>query len=227
MRRKFSRRSASFPVSARSRPVTPNPQPDVQREKAALRRQALARRRATDDRQQLGERIADALLELPEFKAARTVMFYVSFRSEVPTRGPISAAIRADKRVLIPYCVGDRLELFLLKDFGELAPGTLGILEPKAELRDLPGKRGDASQLDLIVVPGLAFSRRGDRLGHGAGYYDKFLQELRPEVPLVAVAFECQMFARIPTEPHDVPIHKIVTETAVYECRPHLGSERN
>ena len=198
--------------------MKPDPQPDVQQEKAALRRDALARRRAIDDRKQLGERIADSLLELPEFKAARTVMFYVSFRSEVPTHGAISAAILAGKRVLIPYCVGDRLQLFLLEDFAELAPGTLGILEPKAELRDMPGKRGDPNRLDLIVVPGLAFSRQGDRLGHGGGYYDKFFRGLRPDVPLVAIAFECQIFARIPTEPHDVRVHKIVTETAVYKC---------
>ena len=74
------------------------------------------------------------------------------------------------------------------------------ILEPKAELRSLPEKRFMPEQLDLVMVPGVAFDRSGGRMGHGFGYYDKLLQHARPDAPLVALAFECQLFPEIPTQ---------------------------
>ena len=91
------------------------------------------------------------------------------------------------------------------------------ILEPKAELRDVPGKRIDVKELDLIMVPGVAFDARGARMGHGFGYYDKLLEHARPDTPLVALAFECQIFPEIPTHAHDVFMDKIITEKAIYQ----------
>jgi 5-formyltetrahydrofolate cyclo-ligase len=74
-------------------------------------------------------------------------------------------------------------------------------------------------ELDLVVVPGVAFDRAGGRMGHGKGYYDKLLEHARPDTPLVALAFECQLFPEIPAEAHDVFMDKVVTEAAVYEGR--------
>jgi 5-formyltetrahydrofolate cyclo-ligase len=71
-------------------------------------------------------------------------------------------------------------------------------------------------QIDLIIVPGVAFDRDGSRLGHGLGYYDKLLARARPETLRVALAFDCQIFPTLPTAPHDVPMHVIVTERAIY-----------
>jgi 5-formyltetrahydrofolate cyclo-ligase len=90
------------------------------------------------------------------------------------------------------------------------------ILEPKNELRELAAKRVDVKELDLIMVPGVAFDRRGARMGHGFGYYDKLLEHARGVAPLVALAFECQLFPEIPTQAHDVFMDKIVTESAIY-----------
>jgi 5-formyltetrahydrofolate cyclo-ligase len=97
------------------------------------------------------------------------------------------------------------------------------ILEPKAALRDLSHKRVEVRELDLIMVPGVAFDRRGGRTGHGKGYYDKLLQHARSDAPLVALAFECQMFPEIPTQEHDVFMDKVITERAVYEGRGRQG----
>jgi 5-formyltetrahydrofolate cyclo-ligase len=69
------------------------------------------------------------------------------------------------------------------------------------------------------MVPGVAFTREGARMGHGKGYYDKLLEHVRPDAPLVALAFECQLFAEIPTQDHDVFMDKIVTELNIYEGR--------
>ncbi len=88
----------------------------------------------------------------------------------------------------------------------------LGILEPKAEWRRCVERRVDVAELDLIVVPGIAFDHNGGRLGHGKGYYDQLLQFARPDTMLVALAFECQIFPQIPMQPHDIPMHKLITE---------------
>src|SRR4029079_12485020 len=98
-----------------------------------------------------------------------------------------------------------------------LAVGMYKILEPKQELRSLPAKQLQAADLDLVMVPGVAFDRHGARMGHGKGYYDKLLQHARLDAPLVALAFECQLFPEIPTAVHDVFMDKIITETAIYE----------
>ena len=72
-------------------------------------------------------------------------------------------------------------------------------------------------EIDLIIVPGVAFDRRGGRTGHGKGYYDKLLEHARLDTPLVALAFECQMFDEIPMQEHDVFMDKVVTEKASYD----------
>jgi 5-formyltetrahydrofolate cyclo-ligase len=69
------------------------------------------------------------------------------------------------------------------------------------------------------MVPGVAFDREGGRTGHGKGYYDKLLQHARPDAPLVALAFECQLFPEIPMQPHDIFMDAVVTEEAVYPGR--------
>ena len=74
-------------------------------------------------------------------------------------------------------------------------------------------------ELDVIMVPGVAFDRRGGRTGHGKGYYDKLLEHARRDTPLVALAFECQLFPEIPVQPHDVFMDMVITESAVYPGR--------
>jgi 5-formyltetrahydrofolate cyclo-ligase len=87
------------------------------------------------------------------------------------------------------------------------------------ELRGLPEKQVDVQELDLIMVPGVAFDRRGARMGHGKGYYDKLLQHARLNTPLVALAFECQLFEEIPVAEHDIFMDRIITEDHVYQGR--------
>jgi 5-formyltetrahydrofolate cyclo-ligase len=192
---------------------------DFQQRKKHLRDQAHANRNAQPDKDDLSRRICDAVFALPEYRAARTVLFYLDVRSEVRTRHSLPAALAGDKTVAVPYCVANDLELFRLEDMTELAVGIYKILEPKPDLRVLPDKRVNVRDVDLILVPGVAFDRTGARMGHGFGYYDRLLEHARPDTPLVALAFECQLFPDIPTQPHDVFMDKIVTEAAVYQGR--------
>ena len=95
------------------------------------------------------------------------------------------------------------------------------ILEPRLELREIPQKRIAPSEIDLVMVPGVAFDARGGRTGHGNGYYDKLLELARPDTPLVALAFDCQIFPEVPMGKHDVFMVKIVTESEI-----HIGRGR-
>ena len=203
--------------------MTEQPASEFQQRKKTIREQAHANRNALPDKDERSRLICERLVALPEYQRARTVMYYVDVRSEVRTRHYLPTALRHDKRIVVPYCVEGELELFLLRDMDELAIGMYRILEPKAELRNLPDKRVTVEELDLIIVPGVAFDRNGGRMGHGFGYYDKLLQHARPDTPLVALAFECQLFPEIPTEAHDVFMDKIITEANVYCGRGRQG----
>jgi 5-formyltetrahydrofolate cyclo-ligase len=185
--------------------------------KQQIRETAHANRRAQPGKELHSEQICRRFMELPEYAAAGTVMFYVDVRMEVRTRQSLPTALGQGKRIVVPYCVEGELELFYLTDMEELAVGMYKILEPKPELRDQPGKRVGVEELDLVMVPGVAFDRRGARMGHGKGYYDKLLEHARDDAPLVALAFECQLFPEIPTQAHDVFMDKIVTEKTIYQ----------
>jgi 5-formyltetrahydrofolate cyclo-ligase len=111
--------------------------------------------------------------------------------------------------------VGDEVQLFRLEAISELVPGTFGILEPTAELRELPPRQVLPSQIDLALVPGVVFDRQGNRLGYGRGFYDRLLRQLPREVLRVGLAFECQVVEELPVEPHDERMDWLVTEAGV------------
>ncbi len=195
------------------------PSADLRSLKQELRRRAESARQTQTDKDALSRAICDRFAALAEYAAAETLMLYVGLPNEVQTHWLLPEPSAKGKRVVVPYCVGDELELFHLESLDELAPATLGILEPRPELRALPGKRLQAERIDVVMVPGVAFDRRGGRLGHGKGYYDRFLPRLRPDALAVGVAFECQLVPEVPMLPGDVFMDCIVTEKAVYPGR--------
>ena len=202
-------------------------QSTFQERKKQLREQAHANRNAQPNKDELSRVILDRFVELPEYAAAKVVMYYVDVRSEVRTRHFLPEALKHDKKIIVPYCVDGELELFHLTSMDELAVGMYKILEPRAELRSIASKRFQAEQLDLVMVPGVAFDRTGARMGHGFGYYDKLLQHARADAPLVALSFECQLFPQIPTQAHDIFMDRIITEEAVYEGRGRSHERRD
>jgi 5-formyltetrahydrofolate cyclo-ligase len=189
---------------------------DMTERKRQIRRQAIANRQLQANRESLSRVISATVEALPAYRAAQTVMYYVAMPVEVQTRDALTAALHAGKRVVVPYCAGGELELFRLADMDELEPGTLGILEPSRDLRSIREKQAHAGELDVIIVPGVAFDRRGGRLGHGKGYYDRLLARTEPRTRRIAVAYESQMFPEIPMSDHDVFMDMVVTETTVY-----------
>lgn len=189
----------------------------VQDRKNELRKQAHANRKAQENKDELSRRIVGAFMALPEFATAKTVMFYVDVRSEVRTRFDLEAAIESGRRIVVPWCNDEgELELFHLSHMDQLEIGMYKILEPAAHLRNEAEFRVGVEELDLIMVPGVGFDSRGARMGHGKGYYDKLLEHARKDTPLVALAFECQMFEDIPVAEHDVFMDMIITEDRIY-----------
>ncbi len=185
--------------------------------KDAIRKAAHAARRDQQDKDTVSRSITDRVMQMPEYQSAHCIMWYIDVRDEARTRHALDEAIASDKRIVIPYCVDDELELFHLESMDELATGMYKILEPREDLREVAAKRVDVSELDLIIVPGVAFDARGGRTGHGKGYYDKLLENAKPETPLVSLAFECQIFDEIPMQDHDIYMDKVVTQKQVYE----------
>lgn len=198
--------------------TTPS-EPTTANKKQEIRTAAHENRRNQPDKDAVSQKIVENFMALPEYSAAKTVMFYVDVRDEVRTRHALPKAIESEQRIVIPYCVDGELELFHLESMDELEIGMYKILEPKAELRSVESKRLGPTDLDLIMVPGVAFDRTGGRTGHGKGYYDKLLEHARADTPLIALAFECQMFPEIPCESHDIYMDKVVTESNVFDGR--------
>ncbi|MDI6826440.1 MAG: 5-formyltetrahydrofolate cyclo-ligase [Candidatus Aenigmarchaeota archaeon] len=161
--------------------------------------------------------IQKRLFNLPEFKKARTIFFYVSTRNEVKTERMIKSALNLGKRVVVPISDVKERKLILseLKDFDkELEPGAFNILEPKREFF----RPVLSEEVDFIIVPGIAFDKNGDRIGYGMGFYDKFLSSLKKRVPTVGLAYEFQMVDDIPVDDKDVTVDKVLTEERTIEC---------
>jgi 5-formyltetrahydrofolate cyclo-ligase len=192
---------------------------DLTAYKNEIRKLAHANRREQPNKDTLSSQIVDRFMGLPQYEAAETVMFYVDVRSEVRTRNKLETALGHGKRIVVPYCVDGELELFLLEDMSELEIGMYKILEPRDELRSVEEKQAPVAEIDLIMVPGVAFDYEGGRTGHGKGYYDKCLELARPDTALVAIAFECQMFPEIPMAAHDIYMDSVITEDRIYKGR--------
>ena len=188
---------------------------DAQTMKEFIRKMARANRVAQKNKDALSLDICRKFTELPAYAVAKTVMWYVDAGSEVRTRHTLPEALTHGKRVVVPWCVVEtnELELFWLEDMSELVEGAYKILEPKEELRGLPQKKVQPDELDLVMVPGTAFDQRGGRMGQGKGYYDRLLSHARPDAPLVALSFDCQIFEEIPVAAHDVFMDLVLTET--------------
>jgi len=194
---------------------------DVRNKKKELRKKILALRDALplEERRSKSKSIHSHLFSLPEFVAAKTVAFFVSFRSEVLTETMIRESLALGKVVVVPLIdlTNRRLKLSPIIDYpNDLAPGTWGILEPKPDrIRPVA-----LEEIDLIITPGVVFDFKGRRIGYGGGFYDGLLRSLQKKMPSVALAFELQMVAEVPVvSTHDEPVDIIITEERVIRCK--------
>ncbi|MBI4436243.1 MAG: 5-formyltetrahydrofolate cyclo-ligase [Candidatus Omnitrophica bacterium] len=159
-------------------------------------------------RLQKSRTIEKKLFQRREFRRSHTVMFYVSLPEEVDTYRMIRLALRLGKRVVVPSLEGRRIRPAEVLDFKkDLSPQRFGILEPRSGRRRLVSSR----EIDLVVVPGIAFDAKGNRLGRGGGYYDRFLKRFKGRIPLIGLAFRFQRVIKLPTSLRDVPVSAVIT----------------
>ncbi|MFA4814498.1 MAG: 5-formyltetrahydrofolate cyclo-ligase [Candidatus Gracilibacteria bacterium] len=144
----------------------------------------------------------------PAFKTAGKMLIYVSAKEEVDTHGLIKDALKQGRKVYVPKIQNGSIAICPLYEWKDLEPGTFGILEPCEILEETRPE-----EMDIIIVPGLAFDVHGHRVGYGKGYYDKLLKRTRGYK--VGLAFCEQMIEKVPTETHDVPLDLIITDKAL------------
>jgi 5-formyltetrahydrofolate cyclo-ligase len=180
--------------------------------KAQLRVECLRRlkQQGEGERRRRSKAIRSKLFRLTAFRRAKTVCCYVALPYEVDTWQMIEEMLTKGKRVVVP--VSQRktraLRCSEVRDpASELAPGAHGVLEPRrGAFRPVPIR-----ELDMVVVPGLAFDRRGRRLGHGHGYFDRFLARLPKAVPTIGLAYRFQVLDRLPAASHDQAVRTLLT----------------
>ena len=146
------------------------------------------------------------------YKKSNYLFCYVSFRSEVDTFEIIRRSITQGKVVAVPKIFPKRkiMKAFVIKSIDKsLRPGEYGILEPIDECPE-----ADYSKLDLIIAPGLAFTEKGERLGYGGGYYDRFLSKY-PEIPVCALTYEALITDSLPVKENDIAVDYLITEKGI------------
>lgn len=187
--------------------------------KQTLKQDIFTKRKSMskDEITQKSSKIKENLFEFDEFKKAKNIMIYVSFNNEVNTTDIIKELlINKEKNVIVPFVKKDNpiLQLLELKDINDLEPKTFGILEPKeSSIREFSIKK-----IDLIILPGIVFDKKGHRIGYGYGYYDRFLKKLNNEIKKIGFAFDFQLVEKIPEEGHDMPVDIVITEKEVLVC---------
>ena len=149
--------------------------------------------------------ILKTLLDRKEIRAAKTICTYVSTSEEVDTIRIILAFIKKAKRVVVPKVKHDELVLYRIDSLDDFVPGSFGVLEPKAVCQQV-----SVSIIDVFIVPGITFDKKGYRLGWGKGYYDRLLATV--SVPKIGLAYAFQIVPRLDHATYDIPMDTVITE---------------
>ena len=179
------------------------------------------RKRIKDTRNALSEtertsysaQICKRLVEQSWYVNAHTILVYSAIQSEVDLSLFCAQARKDGKILYFPKVFGEKMEFFRVDDATQLEKGAFSVMEPNTEAFALQRYQSDIGA--PVLVPGVAFSKRGERIGYGKGYYDRYILA-HPELFPVGICFSCQLLDEIPAEPQDIAMHEIVTEKQTY-----------
>ena len=208
-------------------------------EKEKIRKEIKEKLKATseDYRKEASAKIALNALNIPEMKeqkrtgflglkkTEKTVLAYCSVGNEPSTLALIDSLLKSGRKVCLPLCTDldeeghrtgafDAMEARVITSFDDLTAGAYGIPEPKADTELVPPE-----EIDIIILPCVGCDRQCRRIGHGAGYYDKYLTTVRKDCFTMALCYEEALADELPAEEHDVPVDAVVTEKTVYRWR--------
>ena len=172
--------------------------------KSELRKQVLKEMKAIPQKQKnsMDRALTDRLLHHPFYQEAKVIATYLSFPHEFQTQGLIDQALRDGKKVMIPKTYPKGRMEFVVYDPQQLVKTSFGLLEPQGNLEVV-----DTSQIDLIHVPGLAFTTEGYRIGYGGGYYDRYLENFAGHS--LSTIYPCQV-QEFNSEDHDIPVQEVL-----------------
>ncbi len=193
---------------------------NIQARKQALRQSIIAAREKLPaaERLRLSRAVVGSICDLPVYQQAQTVLGYLNFGAELAAELWVLQALADSKRVLLPRVnrASNHLDLYQVRELAhDVAPGSWGIREPVVECCT---KEDALGTVDFILLPGVAFTRGGVRLGYGGGYYDKLLAQMPHQPTLVAGAYALQVVQEIPQENTDRNVEWLVTEEETIRC---------
>jgi len=159
-------------------------------------------------------KIIEKILKLPNFLNCKNIMLYLSFNNEVNTAALAKWCLVNGKTLITPYCIKETREIIpyeITNLTNDLCKSTFGIMEPKHDIL----KKASIEEIDFIIVPGVVFDENCNRIGFGAGYYDRFLPKRAKKTSTIGIAYDYQVLNRIPTGVYDVPLDLIITENRI------------
>ncbi len=184
----------------------------IEAEKSKIRQTILnqLKEQPLSERRRKSNLIRDRICQFKEFQQSRVMMFYVSMAEEVDMLPLLNKMLEEGRQVNVP-CVDQKnnslLSVPITNPETDLIPGTYGILEPKKHLVN----HFDVNQLEIVLVPGIAFDRQGHRLGRGKGYYDRFLKSLPKQIQTIGLAYDFQLMDSIPVNDLDIAVRHVIT----------------
>ena len=190
---------------------------DKKKKKDALRELARERKKTVPKEQELkaNEEIQLRLLQSPFFLEAESIFSYVSVEGEVDTKIILETALQMGKRVFVPRCIPGKerlMDAVEIHSMDELSIQYFGLLEPKPEI-----PASEERNFDLSLIPCVMADKRGGRLGHGAGYYDRFLAKAQGKK--LCLCFSWYLTEKIPMEEMDIPMDALLTEEGYFSFR--------
>lgn len=191
---------------------------DVRDAKAQLRSALKNRRDSLNQELQEEEakKILPLIVSLPAWQNSQVVCLYASFAGELPTQRLLHSALQSGKKLLLPRVnPHHQPSLHVVYDLEKLVLSPLGILEPAESSPQVSPQK-----VDFFLVPGIAFDKQGNRLGHGSGFYDRLLAQIKSGAFCLGYAHDFQMVPMIPHEAHDIRVHAVATPTGIIQTQP-------
>ncbi len=169
--------------------------------KQELRQSIRAKKRAMTEEEIVSRsaKLSELFLASAAYRNAKTIYGYLPYNQEVRTVPMLEQAMKDGKRVAVPKCYGEEMRFIYMDDLSKVEKGYANIPEPIADEPVADDKTA------LVLMPGMAFTKSGDRMGYGGGFYDKFLAS-EPDHPTLALCYDFQMVESLPTEEYDIPV---------------------
>jgi 5-formyltetrahydrofolate cyclo-ligase len=180
--------------------------------KESLRKEILnrLRKQPEDDKKRKEKAIREQFLSSEKFLNSRVIMFYVSTEEEVDTRAMIDESLEAGKTVVVPYSLKENntmVPIQIRDTKKDLEKGVYGIYQPKSKEDNII----PLADIEIVIVPGVAFDKEKNRLGRGKGYYDNFLGKLSKKAVTIGICFDFQIVENVPTDHFDLPVHHVIS----------------